>query len=333
MTDATVEQVRRFNRIVAERIGALEDHFLGRSRPLGEARLLWEIGPDGADVRDLRGRLGLDSGYVSRLLRTLERQRLVTIRTHSSDARVRRAVLTKRGLSERRELDKRSDLVALRILEPLSSKQRETFLSALAETERLLQASMVRFVVEDPRTATSRWCLSQYFAELNERFDAGFDPAKSLYADTRVFARPSGAFVVARVRGRPVGCGAVKFKGKHPAEFKRMWIAKESRGLGLGKRLLDALENEARAAGATAVRLETNRALTEAISMYRRSGYVEIEPFNDEPYAHHWFEKRFQVKARRSPKATIDGPATNRRVHASRKAINGSTFVARRAGR
>jgi DNA-binding MarR family transcriptional regulator/GNAT superfamily N-acetyltransferase len=296
MANPAIEQVRRFNRIVAERIGALEDHFLGRSRPLGEARLLWEIGPDGADVRELRGRLGLDSGYVSRLLRLLERQRLVTVRVNAADARVRRAILTKRGLAERRELDKRSNAVAHRMLEPLGSTQRETFLSSLAEIERLLQASMVRFEVEDPRTATSRWCLSQYFAELNERFDLGFDPARSLYADTRVFARPSGAFVIARVRGRPVGCGAVKLKGKQPAEFKRMWIAKESRGLGLGKRLLDVLENEARMAGASAVRLETNRTLTEAISMYRRSGYVEIEPFNDEPYAHHWFEKRLRPR-------------------------------------
>src|SRR5262249_53428527 len=221
------------------------------------------------------------------------RQRLVTISVHAGDARVRRAILTKRGVAERRELDKRSDAVAQRMLEPLGEKQRQTFLSSLAEVERLLQASMVRFDVEDPRTATARWCLSQYFAELNERFDVGFDPARSLYADTRVFSRPSGAFVVARVRGRPVGCGAVKFKGKAPAEFKRMWIAKESRGLGLGKRLLDALEKQARAAGATAVRLETNRTLTEAISMYRRAGYLEIEPFNDEPYAHHWFEKKF----------------------------------------
>src|SRR5262252_5591653 len=294
MADPAIEQVRRFNRVVAERIGALEDHFLGRSRPLGEARLLWEIGPDGVDVRDLRGRLGLDSGYVSRLLRLLQRQRLVSISTHPGDARVRRVILTKRGLAERRELDKRSDVVAQRMLEPLGPKQRETFLSSLAEVERLLQASMVRFDVEDPRTATSRWCLSQYFAELNERFDAGFDPARSLYADTKVFSRPSGAFVVARVRGRAVGCGAVKFKGTLPAEFKRMWIAKESRGLGLGKRLLDALENQARAAGAKTVRLETNRTLKEAIAMYRQSGYAEIEPFNDEPYAHHWFEKKLR---------------------------------------
>jgi DNA-binding MarR family transcriptional regulator/GNAT superfamily N-acetyltransferase len=296
MAKPAIEQVRRFNRIVAERIGALEDHFLGRSRPLGEARLLWEIGRDGADVRDLRGRLGLDSGYASRLLRSLERQRLVAVRVSSGDARVRRAILTKRGLAERRELDKRSNAVAHRMLEPLGSPQRETFLSSLAEIERLLQASMVRFEVEDPRTATSRWCLSHYFAELNERFDLGFDPARSLYADTRVFVRPSGAFVIARVRGRPVGCGAVKLKGKQPAEFKRMWIAKESRGLGLGKRLLDVLENQARMAGAAAVRLETNRTLTEAISMYRRSGYVEIEPFNDEPYAHHWFEKKLRPR-------------------------------------
>ena len=299
MSDPDIDQVRRFNRVVAERIGALEDHFLGRSRPLGEARLLWEIGPHGADVRDLRGRLGLDSGYVSRLLRSLEGQRLVTIRAHSGDARVRRATLTKRGLAERGELDKRSDTVAHQMLAPLGPKQREAFLSSLAEIERLLQASMVRFDVEDPRTATARWCLSQYFAELNERFDAGFDPARSLYADTRVFSRPSGAFVVARVRGRAVGCGAVKFRGKLPAEFKRMWIARECRGLGLGKRLLDALENQAREAGARAVRLETNRTLTEAIAMYRQSGYVEIEPFNDEPYAHHWFEKQLRLAGKK----------------------------------
>ena len=292
MTDRAIDQVRRFNRTVAEGIGALEDHFLGRSRPLGEARLLWEIGPDGADVRDLRGRLGLDSGYVSRLLRSLEAQRLVSVRVNADDRRIRRAVLTKRGLAERRELDDRSDAVAVRMLEPLTEKQRETFLSAVADVERLLQASMVRFDVEDPATATSRWCLAQYFSELNERFDIGFDPARSLYADTRVFARPSGAFVVAKMRGRPVGCGAVKFKGKKPAEFKRMWIAKEARGLGLGKRLLVELENQAREAGAPAVRLETNRTLTEAIAMYRKAGYVEVEPFNDELYAHHWFERK-----------------------------------------
>jgi DNA-binding MarR family transcriptional regulator/GNAT superfamily N-acetyltransferase len=292
MIEPAIHQVRRFNRTVAEGIGALDDHFLGLARPLGEARLLWEIGPDGADVRDLRARLGLDSGYISRLLRSLEAQGLVVVRVGTTDRRIRRAVLTKRGLAEHRELDVRSDAVAQRMLDPLSDQQRKTFLSAVADVERLLRASMVHFDVEDPGTATSRWCLAQYFAELNERFDVGFDPGRSLYADTRVFAQPSGAFVIARMRGRAVGCGGVKFKGEQPAEFKRMWIAKEARGLGLGRRLLVELENRARAAGAPAVRLETNRALTEAIAMYRKAGYVEIEPFNDEFYAHYWFEKK-----------------------------------------
>jgi GNAT superfamily N-acetyltransferase len=97
--------------------------------------------------------------------------------------------------------------------------------------------------------------------------------------------------VIAHLNGQPVGCGALKFHGKAPAELKRMWLAKSVRGLGLGARLLNELEQRARNAGVRVVRLETNRALTEAIALYRRSGYVEVDRFNDEPYANHWFEK------------------------------------------
>ena len=292
MADRVIEDVRRFNRTVAERIGALEDHFLGRSRPLGEARLLWEIGPDGADVRELRSRLGLDSGYLSRLLRSLESQRLVSVRAHATDGRVRRAVLTKRGLAERTELDRRSDDVAQRMLEPLNDRQRATFLSAVADVERLLRASMVRFDVEDAQSDDAQWCLSQYYAELTVRFDAGFDASLSSVPDASQFTRPRGAFVVARLRGSPVGCGAVKVHEEGAADIKRMWIATSARGLGLGRRLLSELERHARDQGATLVRLETNRALKEAIAMYRAHGYTEVAPFNDELYAHHWFERR-----------------------------------------
>jgi DNA-binding MarR family transcriptional regulator/GNAT superfamily N-acetyltransferase len=292
MVDGAIDDVRRFNRTVAERIGALEDHFLGRSRPLGEARLLWEIGPNGADVRELRSRLGLDSGYLSRLLRSLESQRLVSVRTHATDGRVRRAVLTKRGLAERTELDRRSDDVAQQMLEPLNDKQRAAFLSAVADVERLLRASMVRFDVEDAQSDDAQWCLSQYYAELTVRFDAGFDPSLSSVPDAGEFTRPRGAFLIARLRGSPIGCGAVKVHEDGAADIKRMWIAASARGLGLGRRLLSELERHARDQGATLVRLETNRALKEAIAMYRAHGYTEVAPFNDELYAHHWFERR-----------------------------------------
>ena len=102
---------------------------------------------------------------------------------------------------------------------------------------------------------------------------------------------PHGLFLVARLRERPIACGALKLHGRAPAELKRMWVAPAARGLGVGTRLLAALEAHARKAGTRAVRLETNRALGEAIARYRRSGYREVPAFNDERYAHYWFEK------------------------------------------
>jgi DNA-binding MarR family transcriptional regulator/GNAT superfamily N-acetyltransferase len=287
-----VEQVRAFNRAVAERIGALNVDFLGRQRPMAESRLLWEIGSSGVDVRELRARLGLDSGYTTRLLQSLRRQGLVRVRVAPDDRRVRHVELTQHGHEEHEELDRRSDAVAWGFLEPLTEGQRAQLVGAMEQVERLLRASMVQIAVEDPTTADARWCIEQYFNELNSRFEAGFDPSASIPADARELVPPIGALLVARLRERPVGCGALKLHGAQPAEIKRMWVSPEARGLGLGRRLLRALEEHARSAGAQVVRLETNRALTEAIQMYRASGFTEVPAFNAEPYAHHWFEKK-----------------------------------------
>src|ERR671930_1295018 len=144
MADAIVQQVRRFNRVVTERVGALNDHFLGRERALGEARLLWEIGLEGCEVRLLRARLGLDSGYLSRLLRSLEAAGLVRVAAGGGDRRVRVARLTAAGRRERAALDKRSDELARSLLAPLSSKQRERLVAAMQEVERLLTAASVQ---------------------------------------------------------------------------------------------------------------------------------------------------------------------------------------------
>src|SRR5579885_911851 len=147
METALVEQVRSFNRTVTERVGALHDHFLGRDHPLGEARLLWEIGTEGARVRELRNRLGLDSAYLSRLLRSLEGQGLVVVRKSEQDGRVRRVQLTEAGVRERAELDHRADAFARSLLEPLSASQRGKLAAAMAQVERLLIASMVQITV------------------------------------------------------------------------------------------------------------------------------------------------------------------------------------------
>jgi DNA-binding MarR family transcriptional regulator/GNAT superfamily N-acetyltransferase len=291
MTTPLVARVRSFNRAVTERVGALDEEYMGRGRPLGEARLLWEIGLEGAEVRELRRRLAIDSGYVSRLLRSLEADGLVAVETDPTDRRVRRARLTRAGRDERAALDRVADDRALSILGPLDERQRTRLVRAMEEVERLLLASSITIEPEDPSTDDARWCIEQYFAELEQRFDGGFDPARSIPADPAELTPPSGLQLVARRREQPLGCGALKLHGDEPAELKRMWVSPEARGLGLGRRLLRELEQRAADAGARAVRLETNGSLTEAIALYRASGYDEVAPFNDEPYAHHWFEK------------------------------------------
>lgn len=153
----------------------------------------------------------------------------------------------------------------------------------------------VRIDVEDPASPDARWCLEQYFAELNERFEKGFDAALTIPIDAQEMRRPAGVLLIARTGDRLIGCGALRFHKNAAAELKRMWVARSARGIGLGRRLLVELERLACEAGATAVRLETNRALSEAIALYRRCGYVEVGAFNEERYAHHWFEKQLAV--------------------------------------
>jgi DNA-binding MarR family transcriptional regulator/GNAT superfamily N-acetyltransferase len=291
MEPGLVERVRRFNRTVTQRVGALDDAYLSRRRPLGQCRVLWEVGPDGAEVRALRSRLDLDSGYLSRLLHLLQADGLVVVEPDSDDGRVRRARLTDAGLAERAELDRRSDDLAASILAPLSDAQRERLVTAMGEVERLLVASIVRIDAVDPRHPSARHCIRAYVAELAGRFAGGFDPDRSVSAADEELTPPSGVLLVATLHADPVGCGALKLYPDGRADVKRMWVAGSVRGLGLGRRLLTELEHHARAAGTRTLRLETNNALTEAIALYRGSGYAEVAPFSEEPYAHHWFEK------------------------------------------
>ncbi len=286
-----VEQVCSFNRTVTERVGALHDHFLGRNHPLGEARLLWEVGEKGAFVRDLRQRLGLDSAYVSRLLPSLEEQDLVVVSASTHDGRVRQVQLTEAGRRERTKLDRRADAFARSLLEPLNESQRVKLVTAMAEIERLLVATLVTITITNPTSPEATRCIEHYFAELGERFETGFDPALSISADAHELVPPAGLLLVARLRQEPVGCGAVKFHQNAPGEIKRMWVAPQVRGLGVGRHLLEALERFAKEAGVAALHLEINRTLLEAIKLYQRSGYQEVEAFNNEPYAHHRFEK------------------------------------------
>jgi DNA-binding MarR family transcriptional regulator/GNAT superfamily N-acetyltransferase len=292
MAETATRRVRAFNRTVTQRIGALQDEYLARGRPLGASRVLWEVGEVPVDVRALRARLDLDSGYLSRLLRTLERDGLIAVETAAADRRVRTVRLTEAGRAEREVLDRESDALAASLLAPLGDGQRERLVEAMEVVERLLTAGLVEVGIEHPRSDAAQFCLRSYAAEMDATFDSGFDPARSRAVDPAALTPPAGLLLVARLRAEPVACGALRLHPGEPAEIKRLWVAPAARGLGVGRRVLSELEAHARRNGADVVQLDTNRGLRAATSLYRSSGYTEVPPFNDEPYAHHWFEKR-----------------------------------------
>jgi DNA-binding MarR family transcriptional regulator/GNAT superfamily N-acetyltransferase len=292
MDGVQVQRVRSFSRLVTQRIGALDESYLKRGRPLSEARLIFEIGLDGADLRALRDRLGLDSGYLSRLLNSLTAQGLVEIGRDASDGRLRRAILTPKGRAELAAYGRLSDALAASMLEPLDLRQRERLVGAMGEVERFLRAGRVELTFEAPSSPDARQCMDAYFREIAERFEAGFDPAQDCTPCDDELTPPKGWFAVARLEGDAVGCGALKRVDNATGEIKRVWTAPPARGLGVARRVLRKLEGAAREAGLVTLRLDTNKALTEAYALYRKEGYREVERFSDNPYAHHWFAKR-----------------------------------------
>ncbi|ROO59612.1 3-hydroxyisobutyrate dehydrogenase-like beta-hydroxyacid dehydrogenase [Micromonospora sp. Llam0] len=289
--ESRIQTIRAFNRDVTERLGVLEDRYLARDRPLSLDRLLWEIGTDGIEVRELRSRLGLDSGYTSRQLRALEQEGLVVVSPSEHDSRVRRATLTPSGLAELAVLDQLSDELVGTILAPLTERQRDELAAATETVRRLFTASTVAIAAADPASEPARRAVDAYHRTLDDRFDGGFRPDRAVPAADDALRPPSGLFLLATLKDRPVGCVGVTKADDTSAEIRRLWVSSELRGLGIGRRLLAAAEDAATSLGAGVVRLDTNRSLTEAIALYRAAGYDEAAPFNDQPYAHHWFAK------------------------------------------
>ncbi len=284
-----ITRFRRFARAVTVEVGALDTSFLGRGRPLGAARVLNAIGMGRTDVAEIRAYLGLDSGLMSRLLRTLEDEGLVRTTPHPDDARRRVAVFTAAGQRE------------FQAYEALSNARASALLDRYPRSDELLRAmDMVasalgrdRIAIEeaDPRDDAARYCLGAYYAELGRRFEQGFDVSLSCDPDAIDMVRPRGVFLLAMSDGLPIGCVGLKGTGGDVAEIKRLWTCPTARGLGIARRLMHAVEAVARELAVKTLRLDTNSALHEAMNLYRTSGWVEIDRFNEDPYPDHFFEK------------------------------------------
>jgi DNA-binding MarR family transcriptional regulator len=210
---AETEVLRRFNRAWSQRVGLLEESYLGQGRSLGASRLLFEMGREGASALDLRRRLGLDSGYLSRLLRGLEDEGLVTVRADPGDQRRRVAVPTAKGRRAIDRLDQRSEERALALVEPLGPSQRQRLREALATADRLIRAATCTIEGVDVASEEAVAAVARYFAELDTRFPRGFDPGDASSTDLEGMRPPDGAFLVARVEGAVIGCGCSGTRG------------------------------------------------------------------------------------------------------------------------
>lgn len=149
----------------------------------------------------------------------------------------------------------------------------------------------IQIAPEGPQSSIAQYCLTSFFAELDARFEGGFDPGPGPHGT--VFEAPGGCFLVARRGEEILGCVGLVPVVDRPgtAEVKRLWVAQAARGTGLGTRLMAAIEARARAEGFARLVLDTNGVLVEAVAFYRRAGWTAIPRYNDNPYAQHWFAR------------------------------------------
>ena len=290
MKQHNINRIRNFGRAVAVEVGALEDSFLNRGRPLGSARVLNAIGLGYQDVSKLRAFLQLDTGLLSRLLRGLEVEELIETTTNPDDRRGRITRLTQKGKEEFDIYEKLSNERAAAIL--ARHKNARRLLDAMDVVTITLSRKDIVFEEVDYASELATRCLRAFAEELGKRLDLEFDLKKSGDPELSQMKHPHGTFIVARLGDMPVGCVGIKGSGGALAEVKRMWIAPAARGLGLARRLMTSAEEAARALGIATLRLDTNSSLVEAVGLYRAMGWAEIERFNDDPYPDLFFEKR-----------------------------------------
>ena len=289
MLDA-IARLRRFNRAVTREVGALDHSFLGRGRPLGAARVLQLITPQGRDIAEIRSRLGLDSGLLSRLLRSLEAEALVEITTDPADRRRRIARLTAAGEAEMLAYDAIGYAKAAETLARAGNRQ-QALIAAMDLIATTLLQDQLQIRDADPSAAASLACLQAYYDLLAEKIRGITADMLTLpLSDPEKYRPPHGAFLIAWSDDLPIGCVSLRPLDATTAEVKRLWVDPSARGQGLARRLMQAIEARARALGYTTLKLDTNAALTEAIALYRADGWSDIPAYTSFP-ATHWLGK------------------------------------------
>ena len=284
MRDA-VGRLRRFNRLLTRRIGLVADRYLGSPLSFAQARLLYEVGLLAPlATHHLRRLLAVDPAALSRGLAALEARQLIRRHVDPGNRRNRIVEVTARGRTLLATLDRRADARVAAMIAGLAARDRRGLVEAVDQARRLLLRVVLRIERRADHDADVRAAQAAYLAEIARRFGRPLDPWN------QGPLTPARSLLVVD-EGRPVGCGVLRDLAPGVGEIKRMWLHPDARGLGLGTRLLAALESAARYAGHHAVRLDTNESLREAIALYESAGYRRIARYNDNPDATRFYAK------------------------------------------
>ncbi|MGL5008430.1 MAG: GNAT family N-acetyltransferase [Paracoccaceae bacterium] len=289
MLDA-IARLRRFNRIYTREVGALDTSYLGRGRPLGAVRVLHLVKPGGTDVTDIRKGLDLDTGLLSRLLRGLADEGLVTLTTDPADRRRRIACLTPKGQAEMRAYDALGHAKATQVLARAGTRAAE-LVAAMDLIANVMLRDQVEIRDADPDDPAAQHLIAAYFRFLTETVPGVTPDMFTLpLSDAPKLRPPHGAFLIAWSDDMPVGCISYRPHAPGIAEAKRLWVDPMARGQGLARRLMLAIEGRARDAGFSRILLDTNSALADAIALYRTLGWADTDPYTGFP-ADTWLAK------------------------------------------
>jgi DNA-binding MarR family transcriptional regulator/GNAT superfamily N-acetyltransferase len=278
--DETVSAVRRFNRYYTNVIGALGEGHLDTPFTLTEARVLYELAQHEArDVVRLRRELGLDAGYVTRILTRFERDGLITRRRSETDARRLVVSLTKAGRGTFATLNRRANRDVSRLIAPLTLPERGQLRDSLATVRTLLDRDerAGEVLLRSPGPGDLGWIVARnaelYTAEYG--WDASYEVLVArIVADFAASQDPAVERAwIADVMGLRAGCVMCVRANEQTAKLRLLLVEPAFRGLGVGRRLVDACVTFARDAGYGHMTLWTQSILTAARRIYDVAGF------------------------------------------------------------
>ena len=308
---AQVFAIREFNRFYTARLGLLRKRYLDGEFSLTEARILYEIesGPN-LTASALRNTLGLDAGYLSRVLALLTRSNLVRQTVSKRDGREKMLTLSATGKSKLAKLNEQSELQIRGLLEPLSEAERNGVTAALSKARSILsrtQKTPVRIVRLAKANGDALRLLQEYYEAINV---VQRDSPEALQ---KILGQASSGLWLAYVAGEAVGCVMLRRLESFSSagECKRLYVQPHARGNGIANALLDAQEEYARRVGLQWIYLDSHNGLKAAAALYQKRGFGPCDRYNDNPQATVFLRKQIgagHFGERRHPCADSESP-------------------------